>query len=238
MVNEEKRQSIDVDKILLPTRLPEASSSSKKQTLEEAKKRDLVKSTDSSLDKRLEHIFGVDNKTINGNGLKAEIEKNNDKSKSSLTALEKDLAKMSTSAKEVHSHHQSKKPLDEPYDPEKEYQSVDGKLKLNGNQHASSSQTKSQANGKAKSAISPDKKSKDKIVLDTQEKIVEAAKSALKPHFISKKISKEDYKIIMKKVVTKSLHQNKTGSMVDKNKITKLIGEYVSKTVHSAAKNV
>lgn len=204
------------------------------------KKRELLKTTDnSSLDKRLEHIFGVDNKTTttNGNGLKAEIEKNNEKSKSSLSALEKDMAKISTQGAKSRDQHQSKKPSDEPYDPEKEYQSVDGKLKSSQNGAASSSRTRSQSNGKSKShAISPEKKSKDKIVLDTQEKIVEAAKSALKPHFISKKISKEDYKVIMKKVVTKSLHQNKTGSMVDKNKITKLIGEYVSKTVHTTGK--
>lgn len=160
MVSEEKRQSIDVDKILLPTRLPEASSS-RKQAMEDSKKRDLLKTPDSSLDKRLEHIFGVDNKTAttNGNGLKAEIEKNNEKSKSSLAALEKDMAKISTHAAKSRDHHQSKKPADEPYDPEKEYQSVDGKLKPSQNGTASSSRTRSQSNGKSKShAISPEKK--------------------------------------------------------------------------------
>lgn len=160
MVNEEKRQSIDVDKILLPTRLPEASSSgssSRKQAMEDSKNRDLSKTTDSSLEKRLEHIFGVDSKkTTNGNGLKAEIEKNNEKSKSSLAALEKDMAKINAVAKR--DHHQSKKPSDEPYDPEKEYQSVDGKLKSNGT--ASSSRTRSQSNGKSKKSISPQKKVK------------------------------------------------------------------------------
>ena len=36
-----------------------------------------------------------------------------------------------------------------------------------------------------------------------QEKIVDAAKKAIKYFYLSKKITKDDYKMIMKKVVTK-----------------------------------
>jgi hypothetical protein len=46
-------------------------------------------------------------------------------------------------------------------------------------------------------------KARVSVILDNQEKIVSAAKNAIKPYFVSKKISKDDYKVIMKKVVTK-----------------------------------
>ena len=39
--------------------------------------------------------------------------------------------------------------------------------------------------------------------LNSQEKIVSTAKNCIKPYYMSKKINKEDYKFIMKKVVTK-----------------------------------
>jgi len=46
-------------------------------------------------------------------------------------------------------------------------------------------------------------KTRVSVILDNQEKIVSAAKNAIKPYFVSKKITKDDYKVIMKKVVTK-----------------------------------
>lgn len=87
---------------------------------------------------------------------------------------------------------------------------------------------------KNKKIKSPEKKVIS--VLDTQEKIVDAAKLALKPHFVSKKVSKDDYKIIMRKVVTKSLQQNKTGALVDTSKVNKMIAEYVSRNNNPASK--
>ena len=47
------------------------------------------------------------------------------------------------------------------------------------------------------------------LVLDNQEKIVNAAKLAMKPFYLSNKVSKEDYKAVMKKVVTKVRNQFK-----------------------------
>ena len=110
----------------------------------------------TNLDKRLENIFGGGvEKGTNGNSLKAEIEKNNEKKESKFAALEKDLSKMSAVKKELL---QPKRPDDEPYDPEKEYQKSDADGKLTSNGGHASSRTRSQSNGKSKQDVSPEKK--------------------------------------------------------------------------------
>ena len=62
-----------------------------------------------------------------------------------------------------------------------------------------------------------------------QDDIVNAAKQAIKPFYVGKKINKDDYKMIMKKVVNKCLQQLKDNSKIDTNKVSKMIVGYVSK---------
>jgi len=236
MLNEESQQTIDINKISLPTnseiKIPKRSITNDDKNNDSVKN---IESTASSLsnktnlDKRLDLIFGSSvEKVANGNGLKdknkhEEIKKENNKNlQKPLTTLEKDLAKFSIVKKELES--ESKKvSTGEPYDPEREYQENgsrilneaklnDQKLKtknnLPGADTSLSSLNLSGSNGKKKKHKSSEKKTSGTI-LDSQEKIVDAAKLALKPYFVSKKVNKDDYKNIMKKVVTKSLLQNK-----------------------------
>jgi hypothetical protein len=61
--------------------------------------------------------------------------------------------------------------------------------------------------------------------------VVEIAKLAIKPFFISKKITKDDYKEIMKKVVVKTLDHAKETSSIDSVKINKLVVAYVHRSI-------
>jgi len=112
---------------------------------------------------------------------------------------------------------------EEPYDLEQEYQNAEPKSKT------------ASANGTndIKTNIKQEKTSKvdheSKILLNNQDKIVNAAKTAIKPYYVSKKINKDDYKEIMKKVVTKSLEHNKKGSIINVDQVTKLVSAYAKK---------
>lgn len=113
----------------------------------------------------------------------------------------------------------------------KESESIDNQKKV---KESVSKPVKVQAsNGNHKPV---DKKAQSNSILDTQEKIVDAAKIALKPHFISNKVSKEDYKTIMRKVVTKALHCKKTGGLVDRHRVTKMVSEQLKATHQSDTK--
>ncbi|CAH1176324.1 unnamed protein product [Phaedon cochleariae] len=74
---------------------------------------------------------------------------------------------------------------------------------------------------------------KDKFLkkLNRQERVVEEVKLVLKPHYNKKRISKEEYKDILRRSVPKICH-NKTGE-INPTKIKNLIEAYVRKIKHS-----
>lgn len=74
---------------------------------------------------------------------------------------------------------------------------------------------------------------KDKFLkkLNRQERVVEEVKLVLKPYYNKKKITKDEYKDIMRKAVPKICH-NKSGE-INPFKIQKLVEAYVRKVKHS-----
>lgn len=65
---------------------------------------------------------------------------------------------------------------------------------------------------------------------DLEKCIVKAAKRAIKPYYASRRINKDEYKMIMKKVVTKVLHECRPLGDFNQLKLTKLVDAYVVKT--------
>lgn len=118
---------------------------------------------------------------------------------------------------------------DEPYDVEAEYKELDERLNefnkknvLNNNSSLNDtipSTTVSKINKKK-----------------VQDEIVNAAKQAIKPFYVNKKINKDDYKMIMKKVVNKCLQHAKDNTKVDTTKVSKMIIGYVNKVRNEASK--
>ncbi|CAL8079511.1 unnamed protein product [Orchesella dallaii] len=70
--------------------------------------------------------------------------------------------------------------------------------------------------------------------LNRQERVVEEVKMCLKPHYIKKHVTKEEYKEILRRAVPKVCH-SKTGE-INPNKIRELIEAYVRKFRHSRKK--
>ncbi|ODM95129.1 PHD and RING finger domain-containing protein 1 [Orchesella cincta] len=70
--------------------------------------------------------------------------------------------------------------------------------------------------------------------LNRQERVVEEVKLCLKPHYIKKHVTKDEYKEILRRAVPKVCH-SKTGE-INPNKIRELIEAYVRKFRHSRKK--
>jgi len=251
MINEEKQQTIDINKIKLPNfAADEARKVEKKPAEVLVKEANLktqfsngVASLKTNLDKRLDLIFGNSASNMYANdankinsGASVKIEKTTDKETTKENgAQSKPVIKQSinqTQETKQSKHDMVKRESEEAYDPEREYRETTNTVFSNDSNNNSSILNQLNSDPKAnnkKISYSSNKKVIKNLVLDNQEKIVNAAKLAMKPFYLSNKVSKEDYKVVMKKVVTKCLHQNKTGNLIDTHKINKLVAEYVSK---------
>ncbi|ENN81873.1 hypothetical protein YQE_01736, partial [Dendroctonus ponderosae] len=67
--------------------------------------------------------------------------------------------------------------------------------------------------------------------LNRQERVVEEVKLVLKPFYNKKKVTKDEYKDIMRRAVPKICH-NKSGE-INPHKIRQLVEAYVKKVKHS-----
>ncbi|KAF7493239.1 hypothetical protein SSS_05280 [Sarcoptes scabiei] len=90
--------------------------------------------------------------------------------------------------------------------------------------------------GEPTSAMEMDLKEKFIKKLNRQERVVEEVKLALKPHYQKKKITKDEYKDILRKAVPKICH-SRSGE-INPSKITKLVEAYIKHLRHKRKKKL